>query len=552
MVYPEDISKEYLQIWFTPADFKDWKPLLESPLVRDKWVTDDAYALSYPTVADEQARKSAELLFNGVFQERYDDPEVQGGKIALIAANSKTVQKPPNCLDRMTSRFLKQVAYNERVLRAEDEIATINCDIADFFSGMSSSGTITVCINSGPTMKKNEPVIGGQFWQQDNRSMAAVNGVIPGTPNTRESVILAAAVEAVEWTHPIEPRSVEGKRVASRTIIYPAEIPLIEEAMTDFSQNPSEHEDGSHIILEKLIEKCAEYESPPRFIREDSSEITEDPVLSASVPLWMNTAEQISVGGRPLVLENGPDVMHSSDEDSAVEERGDVLTGMYTEGLKAPVILSRSEVARQRAMHDYAVSVGYGKWIDSDAQTSTATSSDVSSSDVPTSDASQTNLWPSRFYTPSGDQSRDQSRRGSPVNSDNEDQEELTEDEKGCLLRARRKSGPAQPPRSSTPVSGIIESVPQKAQPPRPATPVAPASPDPPSPKKGKGKAATKSTAAAPSKGSGQRAATPPAVPEGPHPMTTRQKASRAGSLRDGGGSRATDTRLANGNPSGT
>jgi hypothetical protein len=140
-----------------------------------------------------------------VFPERYDDPEVQGCKIALIAVNSKPVQKPPVCLDRMTSQFLKQVAYNERVLRAEDEIATINCDIADFLSGMSSSGTITVCINSGPTMKKNEPVIGGQFWQQENRSMAAVNGVIPGTPNTRESVILAAAVEAVEFTHPIEP-----------------------------------------------------------------------------------------------------------------------------------------------------------------------------------------------------------------------------------------------------------------------------------------------------------------------------------------------------------
>jgi hypothetical protein len=59
---------------------------------------------------------------------------------------------------------------------------------------MSSSGTITVCINSGPTMKKNEPVIGGQFWQQENRSMSAVNGVIPGTPNTRESVIRESVI----------------------------------------------------------------------------------------------------------------------------------------------------------------------------------------------------------------------------------------------------------------------------------------------------------------------------------------------------------------------
>jgi hypothetical protein len=33
-----------------------------------------------------------------------------------------------------------------------------------------------------------------------------------GMPNTRESAILAAAVEAVEWKHPIEPVSEDGKR----------------------------------------------------------------------------------------------------------------------------------------------------------------------------------------------------------------------------------------------------------------------------------------------------------------------------------------------------
>jgi hypothetical protein len=62
--------------------------------------------------------------------------------------------------------------------------------------------------------------------------------------------------------------------------------------------------------------------------------------------------------------------MHSSDEDSAVEERGGVRTGMHKNGIQAPVLLSRSEVARQRAMHDYAVTLGYGKWIDSDVTTS--------------------------------------------------------------------------------------------------------------------------------------------------------------------------------------
>jgi hypothetical protein len=167
-----------LKVWFAPADYKDWKPLLTSPLIRDKWATNDAFALSYPPCPDEYAQNSASALFNGALQERDDGPEVQGGKIALIAVNSKTVQKPPNCLDRMTSRFLKQVAYDELVLQAGDEIAVINCGIADFLSEMSSSRTITVCVNAGPQMKKNEATIGGQFWQQDDRSMTAVHGVI--------------------------------------------------------------------------------------------------------------------------------------------------------------------------------------------------------------------------------------------------------------------------------------------------------------------------------------------------------------------------------------
>jgi hypothetical protein len=32
----------------------------------------------------------------------------------------------------MRSTFLKQVAYNQRAIEAEDEIAGINCDVADF------------------------------------------------------------------------------------------------------------------------------------------------------------------------------------------------------------------------------------------------------------------------------------------------------------------------------------------------------------------------------------------------------------------------------------
>jgi hypothetical protein len=106
-----------LRIWFVPAhpSFNDWKPLIETPIPRDKWVTNEAFALSSPLSNGEL---DAAAIFEGDLQERHDDPEVQGGKIALIAVNSITVQKPPNCLDRMTTRKQKQVAYNERVSAA--------------------------------------------------------------------------------------------------------------------------------------------------------------------------------------------------------------------------------------------------------------------------------------------------------------------------------------------------------------------------------------------------------------------------------------------------
>jgi hypothetical protein len=155
----------------------------------------------------------------------------------------------------MTSRKQKQVAYNERVFQAEDEAAGINCDIADFLAGMSSTGLITVCINAGVSMKKGEATLGGQLWQQEGRSMTAVNGTLEGMPNTRESAILAAAVEAVEWKHPIEALSPEGKRLTPRIVIYPAEMPQLEAEMNEFFQNPTGLEDGKHIAYSRILGK---------------------------------------------------------------------------------------------------------------------------------------------------------------------------------------------------------------------------------------------------------------------------------------------------------
>jgi hypothetical protein len=63
-------------------------------------------AFTLPPMPDDQVREMPTNLFGPehFYQERYDDPEVQGGKIALIAFKQNRVQKPPNGLDRMHSR----------------------------------------------------------------------------------------------------------------------------------------------------------------------------------------------------------------------------------------------------------------------------------------------------------------------------------------------------------------------------------------------------------------------------------------------------------------
>jgi hypothetical protein len=102
--------------------------------------------------------------------------------------------------------------------------------------------------------------------------------------------------------------------------------------------------------------------------------VRNDPVLSEAVPKMLNISAQISVRNRKYVLENGSDVMNSSDEDAPNQEHGEDLTGMYIGGLKAPVVLSQSEVARQKATVHALKSHGF--WVDSDAPDPSSTTSD--------------------------------------------------------------------------------------------------------------------------------------------------------------------------------
>jgi hypothetical protein len=232
---------------------------------------------------------------------------------------------------------------------------------------------ITIAINAGASMKRGEAVIGGQYWQQEGRSMTAVNGILEGMPNTRTPAILSAAVEAVVWKHPVEAVTPEGKRCSPRTVFYPADMPPIAEELGEFVSHSSDLEEGKHVAYAAIAEKVGEMDPLPNFFRDDSDMIRNDPILSVDVPRMLNTAAQVSVGCRDFVLENGPDVLHSSDEDAPEDDRGDVLTGMYIGDLKTRVTLSQSEVASQKAAVHALKSHGF--WVNSDAPDSTSTTS---------------------------------------------------------------------------------------------------------------------------------------------------------------------------------
>jgi hypothetical protein len=204
-------------------------------------------------------------------------------------------------------------------------------------------------VNAGASMTRHEAAIGVQFWQQGERKMTAVNGVLEGMANTRESAILSAAVEAVEWRHCLEPE--DGPRSCQLVIVYPSKLPQLGEVLS--TQDPNlDPEDGHPIAYSKILEGCKQYENPPRFYREDCDEIKSDPTLSASVPLWMNTTAQVSTGGRQLVLENGADVLNPSNEDSENEDHGYEGPNTCTKGMdpkKGPLKLTQTQVAVQKA-----------------------------------------------------------------------------------------------------------------------------------------------------------------------------------------------------------
>jgi hypothetical protein len=152
-----------LRMWFIPAGLREERSdrvLREAPTQKDKWYSEDTLVLTYPPLPDEKfVPDLAQFFFRETLQEpRYNDPEVQGGKIALVEVQQQSVQKPPISLDHKHSSFLKQVAYNQRVFKAEDAIASINTEIADFLLNFSTdpADQVVICVSAGEQMKRHE------------------------------------------------------------------------------------------------------------------------------------------------------------------------------------------------------------------------------------------------------------------------------------------------------------------------------------------------------------------------------------------------------------
>jgi hypothetical protein len=426
-----------VRIWYVPTPSREegiTRPFAEESCARNKWYsTTNLMAFSFPPLPDDQVREEARIIFgpNHSLQERYDDPEVQGGKIALIAFKHLRVQKTPNCLDHMHSRYLKQVAYNDRVIEAEKEIASINADVPDFLSGMTlgPSEEVIICVNGSEEMKREEEAFVGQFWQQSDRQMTAYNTPYQGMANSRESAILTEVAEAVTWKHALEG---DGPRHGKRVVIYPKELTQLDQVLSTGDPN-IDSEDGHPIDYASILQAAQSYEEKPLFLREDHEQITSDPVKSMEVSKWMNTAAKVATGSRQRVLENGPDVMCSDDEDAIKEEHGDELTGVHAPGC---VSLDQAKLTAEQAAAQRANSSESAACEPPRSQSPAYHSSDDDDLSRPEWIWSQTlgharrnKAWVKKLAE-SALALPEPERKPTPVSSDTEDQEEMTEDQK--------------------------------------------------------------------------------------------------------------------------
>jgi hypothetical protein len=84
-------------------------------------------------------------------------------------------------------------------------------------------------------------------------------------------------------------------------------------------------EDGHSIAYTRILIAWTKFASPPVFFRSDQLDSV-SPDMASKVPGWTHSAEQISIGGRVQVLEDGNDVCNS-ESDSDTEDHGTEIKG---------------------------------------------------------------------------------------------------------------------------------------------------------------------------------------------------------------------------------
>jgi hypothetical protein len=275
-----------LYIWHVPTVmFQDGyiRPLSEEPCPKDKWYTETGLmAFSFPVTEEHEFAELSSKICGRILgiEDQYVDPEVQGGKIVLLAEKQYGAQKPPNFLDRMQSRYLKQSQYNNRIIEAEKEIAAINADIPEFLSQMTldPNDLVVIVTNACEEMKRDEIAYGGQLWMQQDRHMAVANPVILGEPNSREAAIISAVCEAVEWTHALEIPDAEDKRLGQRVIIYPKELTGLSQVISTGNPIVPDAIEDHSALYERILIKSEKFGRRPLFLSEDDPQIMNDPV----------------------------------------------------------------------------------------------------------------------------------------------------------------------------------------------------------------------------------------------------------------------------------
>jgi hypothetical protein len=121
----------------------------------------NAEVVSYQPIPNEYSESYASLLFSGVPQRiRAPNPEILGGYVSLVATNNNRVEISPNSLDRMHACLQKKVAFNQRILRNEEEVSAVSSGLADLLQDMRMDEPWFACINGGGRMRGTQPVCG--------------------------------------------------------------------------------------------------------------------------------------------------------------------------------------------------------------------------------------------------------------------------------------------------------------------------------------------------------------------------------------------------------